>query len=340
MAGKKRQARSKLPSQSIFIVTGILILLFMFPLYMYSQTFRPKMNEAITPTPDSTVVTPTPAFPIGYVNGCVSQPGFIQTIGMGQKPIIGTSARGVMGFVVINPDTGAYYQDATWDDAGYLGPYAYTQDGDFYVSPVPLTSLEVNPPAEQNRIYRIASQSGEMALYLALPSVLPPSTGNPFGVLGLHYDCDTRSLYATSVSGSTPADEIGRVYRIDLDTGTVEDQLEQIDAFGVGVFNGIDEKRLYYGKARYSELYSISLDEQGNFVGEPRLEFSTSSLPNGDNRKIRRIVFTRQNEMFLYAIDFDFTLRSSSVIETTRYQFTYDDQQGEWMFIEAIKETR
>jgi hypothetical protein len=288
-----------------------------------------------TPTP-----TPTPAPMVGYVTHCLRPPTFIQQLGMGQQPLIGTSARGFVGFVVIDPQTGEGYQDPSWDDAGYLGAYAYTERGDFYVAPAPQSSLELNPPEKQNILHRIDSSSAQLAPFVELPAALPVSANNPFGILGMAYDCDTGSLYASSVAGSTPTEEAGRIFQISATTGEILGSLDGIDAFGVGVFNTAEGKRLYYGKARSAELYSLPLDNEGRFAGEPRLEFSTTAFPDGDNRKIRRVVFTPENQMVLYAIDFDFTLRVASVIENTVYRFTYPADGGEWTFVSVEREER
>jgi len=299
-----------------------------------------EQSASASEPPVTVESAPTPSPAVGYVTHCLRQPLFLQQIGMGQRPEIGTSARGYVGFVVINPQTGEVYQDPSWDDAGYLGAYAYTERGNFYVAAAPHSSLELNPPEKQNILHRIDSSSAQLAPFVELPAALPISTSNPFGILGLAYDCDTGSLYASSVAGSTLSEEAGRIFQISATTGEILGTLEGIDAFGVGVFNTAEGKRLYYGKARSAELYSLPLDSEGRFAGEPRLELSTAALPSGDNRKIRRIVFTPENEMLLYAIDFDFTLRAASVAENTVYRFTYPSDGGAWAFISVEHEDR
>jgi len=279
--------------------------------------------------PQTSTPAPTP-LSLGPVNSCVSQPTFIPTLNMGERPIIGTGARTATGFVVVNPATGAIYQDPTWDDAGDLGPYVYDRDGNFYVGPTPRTSLTLNPIEKQNIIYRIDSITAQMAPFLELPAGLPPSSSNPFGIMGMAYDCDTESLYVTSVAGSTAVQQAGRLFRIDLATGQVTDQIEGIDAIGVGVFNGVEGKTLYLASARASELYTVTLDTTGDFSSAPQLLLNTTSLAGGDSRKVRRIQFTPDNRMVWNAFDFDFTLRTASVLEETVYFFIYDSVQGRW----------
>ncbi|MFN8424002.1 MAG: hypothetical protein U0470_11715 [Anaerolineae bacterium] len=55
---------------------------------------------------------------------------------------------------------------------------------------MPLVSLEDNPPALQNRVYRVDSASQALALFVDLPAAAPPSGANPFGVIGLACSCD------------------------------------------------------------------------------------------------------------------------------------------------------
>jgi hypothetical protein len=197
----------------------------------------------------------------------------------------------------------------------------------------------LNPVDKQNILYRIDSQSAVMAPYLELPAGLPPSSSNPFGTMGLAYDCETESLYVTSVAGSTATEEVGRLYRIDLATGLVVDQLEGFDGFGVSVFNGVEGKALYLGSARRSEVYTVTLDGAGNFVGVPQLYINTTALAGGDSRKVRRIQFTPDNRMVWSALDFDFTLRAASVTQETVYRFVYVAEQAAWVLekVEAIE---
>jgi len=293
----------------------------------------PAAASPVTDVVPSQVSTadPTPTLLIlGPVNTCVSQPNYLRSLNMGDRPIIGTGARTATGFVVVDPATGAIYQDPTWDDAGDLGPYVYDRNGNFYVGPTPRTNLTLNPIEKQNILYRIDSVTAQMAPFLELPPGLPPSSSNPFGVMGMAYDCDTESLYVTSLAGSTAAQQVGRLFRIDLTTGQVADQIEGIDAIGVGVFNGVDGKTLYVASARASDLYTVTLDAAGNFSSAPQLLLNTTSLADGDSRKVRRIQFTPDNRMIWNAMDFDFTLRTASVIEETVYFFTYDSVQGRW----------
>jgi len=275
--------------------------------------------------------------PIGGVTACQSRPRFTAGLGLGARAALGTSVEGLKGLAVLDPEAGAagrppVYQHATWDDAGYLGPWVYDRVGNIYVAPVPLVSLEENPPERQNKVYRVDTDTQVMAEYVDLPAAQPPSGANPFGVIGLAYDCDTDSLYATSVAGSTATEEVGRVFRVDLATGTVAARRDGVDAFGAAVFNGARGKRLYYGLARAPELYSIGLDERGDFAGEPRLELSLAALQSGTGDKIRRVRFGAGPAMTLHAYDFTYSLQVASERQERLFTFAYDAAGDTWSF--------
>lgn len=274
---------------------------------------------------------------IGGVTGCQALPQFAATLGVGPRAMFGTSLQGVKGLAVLDTDAAAagrnpVYQHPSWDDAGYLGPFVYDRRGDIYAAPVPLVSLADNPPAEQNRIVVIDSASQALTTFVTLPAAQPPSGANPFGVIGLAYDCDTDRLYASSVAGSTAAAEHGRLYRIDLPSGAATPVLEGLDPFGVAVFNGRDGKRLYYGLARQPELHSVALDAAGAAVGAPRRELSLAELPAPTSDKVRRIRFGPGPTMTLHAYDFTYSLQVASERIERVLRFDYDAATDRWTY--------
>ena len=159
---------------------------------------------------------------------------------------------------------------------------------------------------------------------------------NPFGLMGLGLDCETNSLYVTSVAGSSATQELGRIFRIDLATMQIADQLDGVDAIGVGIFKGVDGKRLYYGAARTPLVYSISLDDKGDFVGAPREEFSIASIPGVGNQRVRRINFLSPQEMSVRSVEFNFSLRAESEVPSDLITFDYDPTSNDWIVREVI----
>jgi hypothetical protein len=277
-----------------------------------------------------------PSWNVGLVNECRGTPKFpIEKLGFSRAVVFSTSERLNKGLELIEPgadgtlENAKRYQHPSWTMGGYLGTFVVDSQGNVYVAPSPRISLIDNPPDKANILYKVDTQSGVMTEYLKLPSALPPSSENPYGILALTYDCDTNSLYVTSVMGSTRGKQVGRIYQINLETGQVVDQYDDIDTFGVAAFNLPTGKRLYFGSARTPEVYSIALDSKGNFWGQPRSEVTL----NGAFNKARRIDFNVRNQMQVRGIDFNFTLSATSEDRRTDYVFAYDDVNKKWIQI-------
>jgi hypothetical protein len=255
---------------------------------------------------------------------------------------IDTQQRGYTGLRLLNPQTRKTWQHPTWDDAGHVGAFTRDKDGNIYVAPTPEVSLADNPPALQNRIYRIDAKSGEMALWLELPAVALPSPANPFGTMGLFYDCDTSSLYASSLAGSEPRQAHGRIYRIEVASQQVKAQLEATDAIGVAVFNGVQHKRLYFGSARSSDVYSVALDAKGNFTADVRHETALATLPDGNSTSVRKIQFGQDRQgqflMQLKETEFGFRLLAENNPRKRTYNFVYQADKDQWQFMNTVPE--
>ncbi len=189
-----------------------------------------------------------------------------------------------------------------------------------------------NPLARANFIYRIDGTTGKMSALLDLPTAAAPTLENPYGIMALAYDCDTNSLYASSVFGSTRLTQAGRLYRIDLDTSTIGSILDGIDAFGLAVFNSSQGKRLYWGSARTGAIDSVSLDAQGNFVGSIRNELLLSDLGYHGDERARDIRFT-QDTMQVKTVQFDFNLIASTETRQTALEYHYDAAQDTWQLV-------
>lgn len=273
---------------------------------------------------------------IGPPDACRVRPRFISDLGMGDQIYIGTNLRGYTGLTLSarDPSSGQMqvYQHPTWDDAGNLAPYVLDRAGNIYVGPAPFVSLDDNPPELQNRIYRVDSESGEMSLFMELPAAQPPSSSNPFGVMGLAYDCDTNSLYASSLAGSTYDAELGRIFQIDIDSASIVGQLEDVDAFGVSPYRGVNGKRLYFGSARDSSVRSVPLDDEGHFDGEQRVEFYLLAAEGGGDDRAKRIQFPERGQMLVKGIEFNYTLRAASDFKERDYTYRYLPEDDAWAF--------
>ena len=277
-----------------------------------------------------------PGFALGGVTYCQVVPKFALEMGYDASAIMSTNER-EKGLVIYDRPTQAgqplthVYKHPSWDQAGYLGTPVNDKLGNIYVAPAPRVNLYDNPPEQQNTLYRVDADTGEMAEFITLPSAAPPSSENPFGVVGLAYDCDTNSLYATSISGSTRAEEVGVIYQINPGSGEILSELKGVDAFGIGVFNRTLGKRLYFGLARKSEVWSVALDSEGRIKGKPQFEFSMVGWGTDGDEKARRIIFRKTDEMILRGSQFNYNLIGGSERQQTDYVLRYDPVQDIWL---------
>lgn len=267
---------------------------------------------------------------IGPVNGCQQTPPFVRQLGFGNGAAFSTSDRKIKGLILVEGDR--KYQHPSWKLAGSLAPITRDGKGGTYVGPAPWIDLLANKTEDQNRVYKVDGQSQEMKAFSDLPRIGEITSQNPYGVLGLTFDCETSSIYAASTAGSTRETVNGRIFQIGSD-GKVVSMLEMTDAMGLAVFNSAKGKRLYFGMARVSEIWSVALDSDGKFNGEPRKEISFSTYGTRGDDKARRINFS-QTEMNVFGIEFDFNLIAPTEKQETVYRFRYDPAKDAWSFVE------
>jgi hypothetical protein len=276
---------------------------------------------------------------LGGVTFCQAVPEFALEMGYDTTAIMSTNETLKGLFIYDRPTQPGQtptnvYQHPTWDDAGYLGAPVNDEAGNIFVAPAPRVNLYDNPPDQQNTIFKVDTNTAEMAAFAALPFPAPMPPENPFGIIGLAYDCDTQSLYAASIAGSTRDKELGIIYQIDPQTGEILSQLENVDAFGMAVFNRTLGKRLYFGLARKSEVWSVALGNDGRIRGKPRFEFSMAGWGADGDDKARRIVFRRADEMFVRGSAFNYNLIAGSERIQTDYLLRYDPAQDIWLLEE------
>ncbi len=270
---------------------------------------------------------------VGIVTGCTKSPAFVSKLGFTNQAALSTSANRVKGLAIVEQGKPPY-QHESWKIAGNLAPIQLDKSGDIFVSPAPMINVLDNPFAEQNTIHKVDTNTQEMKPFTKLATTANATEQNPYGILGLGYDCETSSLYASSVAGSTRTSEVGKIYQIDSTNGNVKSTLENIDAFGIGVFNSAKGKRLYYGLARNPEVWSVGLDENGGFSADAKREVSLESAGTRGDDKARKIRFTPQNEMIVSGIEFNFNLIAPTEKQETIYRFSYDSAKDTFTFLQ------
>jgi hypothetical protein len=227
------------------------------------------------------------------------------------------------------------YQDRSWSQYGWMGIITSDIDGNTYTFPFPKGNTPVSPLSQMNKIYKVDTETGNMAVLTELPKADSGAGVVPFAVLGIYYDCHGKKIYASSVAGSTAAKEKGVIYALDPENGDIVDKLEGHDAMGVFVGGVTGEKRLYFGSARSSDIYSVELTKNGKFKGDVRKEFTLKSLGPRGNDKAARIRFDANGNMMVYGVEFNYGLAGQSEKTETLYQFTFEKSSKRWVVIQG-----
>jgi hypothetical protein len=271
-------------------------------------------------------------------NDCKRPPSFIKNVGFDpSRSVFSTSEKRIKGLALVETNTKGdtsnggrkIYQHPSWTTQGYMGPILLDPQGNCYVAPVPVINLIDNPISKQNIIYKIDSQTGEMAKFEELPLKDTLGIQNPYGILGFAYLCESNILYVSSVQGSTREKENGVIYAID-ESGKIIDKLDNIDAFGLGISFVNDSRKLYFGSARVPNIYQIRLSEEGKFIGKPTETTSIADFgPRGDD-KARKIRFDKNGNMEVYTLEFNYNLTAPTEKQENKLVFSWDEEKKTW----------
>ncbi len=297
------------------------------------------VNSQVARTDNAHSSAEAPRFLAGSVYGCRRIPAFVHQNGLRQPVAVDTKQSKILGpvFRELRPN-GKVFRDASWEEVGHTGTVILDKRGDMFIFPVPAVSLDHNPPHKQNRVYRIDGKTAEMSLFIELPGHDAPNHSNPFGVMGLAYDCETDSLYISSIAGSKPNQELGAIYQVDIKSTKIVSQIAGLDVLGMGVFNTIKEKRLYFGSARDTGIYSFVLASSGAIPSsvKPRYEFALSDIPDGSTSKAKKIRFTRAKDrghlVTISELDFDYRLIAQHTNLVKKYIFRYKPNKDIWVY--------
>ncbi|MBP7274359.1 MAG: hypothetical protein KA974_10990 [Saprospiraceae bacterium] len=275
---------------------------------------------------------------------CKRQPQFIRTLeGFDpSKAALSTSEIRKMGLVLVQLDNienerserKKTYQHPSWQSAGWLGGICIDEFGNTYTIPAPMVNVLNNPQQDQNIIYKVETKTGVMSEFINLPHQAHTNdynTSNPYGMLGIAYDCENHCIYATSVFGSDSEQEIGMIYQIDVQQKKVLSTFKNYDAFGITTGNFSGEKRLYFGHARSGNILSLALDKNGNIIGEPRFEFSIDGIGLRGDDRVRRLRVTPDGELVAHGIEFYYNLTAPSEKQESIYKFRFEKAKQIWI---------
>lgn len=273
---------------------------------------------------------------------CRSTAPFIKTLGFDPtRSSLSTDEPGRMGVVLVEhprkiADSASQrtYQDVSWNVNGWMGNTTTDMEGNMYTAPLPSENEDGKPLSQMNKVFKIDSETGVMAVLTELPE--PDSTTGvvPFAVLGIYYDCHGKKLYVSSIAGSTAAKEKGVIYVIDPEDGAIEDRLLGYDAASVFVGGITGEKRLYFGGLRSSDIYSVALTGKGNFKGDVRSEGTLSHIATPDNIRARSIRFDENGNLLVTGSVFNFDVSDARIKSEASFQFSYDRDKKKWTLVD------
>lgn len=226
------------------------------------------------------------------------------------------------------------YQHPSWKMAGYFGPMIIDAAGNIFLAPLPFVNLYRNKPSQQNMLYRVDPITAALKSYFTFPTVHKPNEQNPYGILGMGYDCESKIIYASSVQGSDRTNERGRIYALKTgDKPVILDVIPDVDAFGIGIFTFEGKKRMIFGKARTPEIYMVALTPEGTFEGKPEFVLSLEGVGARGDDRARKIRVAENGDLTINGVEFYFNLIAPSERQETPYTFRYDPRQKAWVLI-------
>lgn len=223
------------------------------------------------------------------------------------------------------------FQHPSWKKGGWLAPILLDEGGNIFTAPAPFISILDNPIANNNTIYRVDSQTGEMEEFLRLPFADSINTDNPFGIIGMIYLCEPGILYVSSVAGSKRYEENGHIYAIDIKKKEIIDQLDHTDAMGMGISYITGKRKLFFGTGRNSDVLSVNLNSKGKFTGSAQKEFTLENLGVRGDDKVRRIRTDQYGNLVVHGMEFNFNLIAPREKQETVYNFYYDEESKKWV---------
>lgn len=263
------------------------------------------------------------------VDGCAKTPAFALKLGI-SKPLISTADRmrsGLLMFPSLPDGTlGKALQLPSWTSAGRLGPFVGDERGNITVAPVPNVNTLENPPERQNWLYRVSSEDGQLDVFAKIAVEHMPSQQNPYGIIGLAYDCQQKIIYASTISGSAFDREVGKIVAIDALTAKQVSELKGVDAIGVGVGSEDNQSYLFIGSARDSLILKVKLNADGTFAElKPQIAFKLDRFNTQKARKIR----VSDNIMTVFTTEFYYNLVAQTEFEQPTRQFIW--RAGRWL---------
>ena len=210
----------------------------------------------------------------------------------------------------------------TWEKFDHFSSYALDPKGNMYLSPMPYISIKKKTFEFQKNIYKLDTNSGNLSVWMSFDDVYA-GANNPYGVIALEYDCEDNSLWVSAIDETTYQENKGVIYHIDIDSKTILQKVQGIEALSLKLVQSSKGKTLLVGSARNNILEAYAIQEQ-------RLSNRVLKLFELEdaNQHVRKIVVRSKNHLKLQAIPFSYSLIAQTQEGTLRkdYNFVWKDE--------------
>lgn len=257
---------------------------------------------------------------------CMRSPQFLRRLKIPQPVMIDLSQKRYKGVAI---HYGNKFQQTmhpkTWEKYAYFSTYTLDTQGNIYLIPAPFISVQSDTFELQKNIYKVGSQSSELEIFMSFDEV-KASSNNPYGLNAITFDCDDKTLWASSIDQSTYQSENGVIYHINPETKKVLQKVEGFDVLTMQLINTKKGKHLLVGSARDNGLYAYKVT-QGKLskVPEKLLE-----LPSA-NEHIKKVKIKAKNHLELQTIPFSYSLiAQSSKKDRGIYDARWNEANNKW----------
>lgn len=221
-------------------------------------------------------------------------------------------------------------QKPSWISAGRLGSFVVDRRGNIYLIPAPSVNTLDNPPATQNTIFRVDAKSGVMSAFMKIDVESQPSQQNPFGLLGIAFDCSNGQLFVSTVSGSSREHEHGKIVRISTIEKKVLSEFRNLDVLSLAIATIDGRNRLLYGSARRAEVGELTLGENGEFLGRAKSGFQFDPFNVVRARKLS----IRGLDLSIETTEFNYNLVAQTEYDAFSYSYRYNLNSKNWVKVE------
>ena len=257
---------------------------------------------------------------------CMRPPQFLRRLKIPQPVIIDLSQKRYKGVAI---HYGKRFQKTmhpkTWEKYAYFSTYTLDTQGNIYLIPAPFISIQADTFELQKNIYKVDTQSNELAVFMSFDDVTA-SSNNPYGMNAITFDCDDKTLWASAIDKSTYEHQNGIIYHINPATQKVLQKVAGFDVLTMRLINTKTGKHLLVGSARDNGLYAYKVI-QGQLSKTPE---KLLELPSA-NEHIKKIKIKGNNHLELQTIPFSYSLiAQSSKKDRGVYDARWNEASNKW----------